>query len=361
MLICISGGEFSGTKELEQYLIKNYHYQTLPQPSALQKNDLNKPESRDDYVLKNWTKDFVYVCNEEAELSSLRVRPYTMHIHLDAPVENRALKFLAGNEKDYAHGLETIISHDRPYNLTRLAREANVLVDTTNAQTEAQYNDLYKKLCEKHELLNPERIRPSWTTYFMKLSDLAAHRSNCMKRRVGCVLVRDNVVVSTGYNGTPRGMTNCNEGGCDRCNKAQGSGANLSTCLCLHAEENAIIEAGRARTVGGSLFCNTCPCLTCSVKIVQSGIKRVVYAQSYHMDASSKKVLTEGGVTVEQYTPPQEVLHQAQNTLPANGSVPQNIEHSHLYNSACKSQVYGSSNGGPVELEQQPQINVLAE
>lgn len=48
----------------------------------------------------------------------------------------------------------------------------------------------------------------------MQLADLAAHRSNCMKRRVGCVIVREKRVISTGYNGTPRGMTNCNEGGC---------------------------------------------------------------------------------------------------------------------------------------------------
>jgi dCMP deaminase len=48
----------------------------------------------------------------------------------------------------------------------------------------------------------------------MQLADLAAHRSNCMKRRVGCVVVREKRVISTGYNGTPRGMTNCNEGGC---------------------------------------------------------------------------------------------------------------------------------------------------
>ena len=64
------------------------------------------------------------------------------------------------------------------------------------------------------DLPNEVRLRPSWDQYFMQLADLAAHRSNCMKRRVGCVLVREKRVVSTGYNGTPRGMRNCNEGGC---------------------------------------------------------------------------------------------------------------------------------------------------
>ena len=64
-------------------------------------------------------------------------------------------------------------------------------------------------------LLDEGRLRPSWDQYFMQLASLAAHRSNCMKRRVGCVLVREKRVVSTGYNGTPRNVQNCNEGGCE--------------------------------------------------------------------------------------------------------------------------------------------------
>lgn len=64
------------------------------------------------------------------------------------------------------------------------------------------------------DLANKQRLRPSWDQYFMQLASLAAQRSNCMKRRVGCVLVREKRVISTGYNGTPRNLRNCNEGGC---------------------------------------------------------------------------------------------------------------------------------------------------
>ena len=63
-------------------------------------------------------------------------------------------------------------------------------------------------------LANEQRLRPHWDQYFMQLASLAAQRSNCMKRRVGCVLVREKRVISTGYNGTPRNLKNCNEGGC---------------------------------------------------------------------------------------------------------------------------------------------------
>ena len=95
--------------------------------------------------------------------------------------------------------------------------------------------DLYVTLIHAN-LLDESRLRPSWDSYFMHLADLAARRSNCMKRRVGCVLVRGGRVISTGYNGTARGVRNCNEGGCSRCNLGEGSGQALASCLCLHAE-----------------------------------------------------------------------------------------------------------------------------
>ncbi|KAF9134532.1 Deoxycytidine monophosphate (dCMP) deaminase, partial [Linnemannia schmuckeri] len=112
------------------------------------------------------------------------------------------------------------------------------------------------------DITNPDLLRPSWDSYFMYLANLAARRSNCMKRRVGCVLVREKRVIATGYNGTPKNLTNCNEGGCSRCNQATPCGKGLDRCLCMHAEENALLEAGRER-VGkeSTIYCNTCPCL----------------------------------------------------------------------------------------------------
>lgn len=119
-------------------------------------------------------------------------------------------------------------------------------------------DDLHKALYALN-LTNEERLRPSWDQYFMRLASLAAQRCNCMKRRVGCVVVREKRVISTGYNGTPRHLRNCNEGGCPRCNGAQhAGGAGLATCLCLHAEENALLEAGRDRIrEGTTLYCDT--------------------------------------------------------------------------------------------------------
>ncbi|KAJ1902334.1 Deoxycytidine monophosphate (dCMP) deaminase [Kickxella alabastrina] len=187
-------------------------------------------------------------------------------------------------------------------NLKRVLASANVSI----ANTFDTLADLYAHL-EHIDLTNPERIRPSWDTYFMLLSELASHRANCMKRKVGCILVKDNQIIATGYNGTPKGITNCNEGGCPRCNDGTPCGVSLDHCLCIHAEENALLEAGRGRVrnaIDVVLYCNTCPCLGCAKKIVQVGVKVVVYSKGYGMDELTLKLFKEAKIVVRQHTPP---------------------------------------------------------
>ena len=89
-----------------------------------------------------------------------------------------------------------------------------------------------------------------------------------MKRAVGAVIVNDHRIVSTGYNGTPFNSKNCNEGGCERCNSNVRSGVGLDQCLCIHAEENSVIEAGRAKSNGGTCYVTTFPCLNCAKTLV---------------------------------------------------------------------------------------------
>ena len=109
-------------------------------------------------------------------------------------------------------------------------------------------------------------VRPGWDKYFVQLAFHVAQRTNCMKRAVGCVLVKDKRIVSTGYNGTVVGMTNCGEGGCERCNTlVQGE---LETCVCIHAEENAVIEAGRKEASGSTAYITTFPCTGCAKKLI---------------------------------------------------------------------------------------------
>jgi dCMP deaminase len=143
--------------------------------------------------------------------------------------------------------------YDPASGIARIADRATIRLINPDGSLEV----LYRKLASL-DLTNLERLRPGWDVYFMQLASLAAKRSNCMKRRVGCVLVRERRVMATGYNGAPRGLKNCNEGGCGRCNSGSAGGTALATCLCIHAEENALLEAGRERIGAGAiLYCDT--------------------------------------------------------------------------------------------------------
>jgi dCMP deaminase len=137
-----------------------------------------------------------------------------------------------------------LASQTHTHSLRSLLESANMTIQNHFSTLPALHTHLASL-----SLSSTHRLRPSWDTYFLSLCTLASLRSNCMKRRVGAVLVRNNRVLSTGYNGTPRGLTNCAEGGCSRCNGGAAGGTALDECLCLHAEENALLECGRERHV----------------------------------------------------------------------------------------------------------------
>ena len=142
------------------------------------------------------------------------------------------------------------------------------------------------------------RNRPSWDEYFMSIARVVASRSNCIKRKVGALIVSDRRIISTGYNGTPRGVLNCNEGGCPRCAGAAESGTRLDECLCSHAEENAITQSAyHGVTVrGAALYTTFSPCLMCTKMIVNAGIAEVVYDAPFAMEELVRSLFREAGV-----------------------------------------------------------------
>jgi len=125
--------------------------------------------------------------------------------------------------------------------------------------------------------------RPTWDEYFMEIAFVVAKRSNCSRRKVAAVVAKDRHILSTGYNGTPRGVKNCFEGGCPRCAGKTPSGKGLDECLCVHAEQNAICQAARygVDISGSTIYITLSPCLTCAKLIINAGIKEVVYAGDY--------------------------------------------------------------------------------
>ncbi len=144
--------------------------------------------------------------------------------------------------------------------------------------------------------------RPGWDEYFMQIARIAALRSNCMKRKVAAVIVKDRRIISTGYNGTPRGVKNCNEGGCPRCNSFADSGTALGDCLCSHAEENAIVQAAYhgISVREATLYTTFSPCLICTKIVINAGIVEVVYNLDYPLNEVARALLAEAGVKMRQ-------------------------------------------------------------
>lgn len=145
-------------------------------------------------------------------------------------------------------------------------------------------------------------MRPGWDEYYLNICAEVARRSSCIKRQIGCVVTVDNRVVSTGYNGTPRGVKNCDEGGCRRCaDKTIPSGTRLDECLCSHAEENAIVQAAYhgVSLRGGTMYTQWSPCNTCAKMIINAGIRIVVYGDAYPQNGLA--LLSAAGGQVEHY------------------------------------------------------------
>jgi dCMP deaminase len=124
--------------------------------------------------------------------------------------------------------------------------------------------------------------RPDKSIYFLLIALAARTRADCLGRRVGAVITREGRVLSTGYNGTPFGMPNCSEGGCHRCSRRDDDrlrGGAYDVCICVHAEQNALLTAARfgQQTLGASLTSTTQPCFGCLKEMLQAGISDVQY------------------------------------------------------------------------------------
>lgn len=146
--------------------------------------------------------------------------------------------------------------------------------------------------------------RPRWDEYFIKIADLTSKRSNCIKRQVGCIIVKDNRILSLGYNGTPQNTKNCYEGGCLRCsNKELTTASNLDLCMCIHAEENALLYVSKNELENSTLYVTLSPCIGCVKKIIQCKIKKVVFIEPYskELDKISQDILLKHNIEIYKY------------------------------------------------------------
>ena len=143
--------------------------------------------------------------------------------------------------------------------------------------------------------------RPSWDAYFMRIATLVATRATCPRRSVGALIVRDKRILATGYNGAPRGLLHCPEGGGQNdwplgCLRA-------GHCIrALHAEQNALLQAAMIGVAceGSTMYVTCQPCNTCAKMIINAGINRVIYEGDYP-DEFSKELFRDAKMEVFRY------------------------------------------------------------
>lgn len=142
--------------------------------------------------------------------------------------------------------------------------------------------------------------RPSLDEYFLEIAFVVGKRATCLRKNVGAVIVRDKRILSTGYNGAPSGMEHCLEIGCIRDLEKIPSGTRQEKCRAVHAEQNAIIQAAihGVSIAGATIYCTHQPCILCAKMIINSNIKKVVYAALYP-DTDSLEFFRDAGVEVE--------------------------------------------------------------
>ncbi len=265
-------------------------------PSVLAEKTLAELKPDRNYVIDS-------IRNPE-EVIALKKRHDFMLLQVDAPRKtrfDRIKKRARENDpqifKEFVEMEEREFTSDNPAAQQLLATEK--LADQVIGNN-STLKVLHEKVRSLFKQLAQTRQRPSWDHYFMDIARMVSRRSNCIKRQVAAVIVKDKRVISTGYNGTPRGVRNCNEGGCPRCNSFGPSGANLDECLCSHAEENSITQSAyHGVTIKeATLYTTFSPCLICTKMIINSGIKEVVFDAHYPLMAVATNLLKEAGVRI---------------------------------------------------------------
>ena len=141
--------------------------------------------------------------------------------------------------------------------------------------------------------------RPSWDDYFISIANMVRQRSTCLRRQVGAIVVKDKRILSTGYNGAPRGMKHCSETGCLREAEDVPAGQRHELCRGIHAEQNAIIQAAAfgVSIRDSTLYCTHFPCVLCAKMIINAGVRKLVVEEPYPDDLS-RRMLDEAGIEV---------------------------------------------------------------
>lgn len=157
--------------------------------------------------------------------------------------------------------------------------------------------DLRKILKTPEALKGVLKDRPDWDSYFMSLAYFISTRSSCSDRMTGAVLVANKTIIATGFNGAPRGVTDClKKNDCIRENRDKSKGKDYHNCYAAHAEVNALANhalMGGSSTLGSTLYSTVYPCTDCARQLINAGISKIFYAERLPNDTGLAPMLFE--------------------------------------------------------------------
>lgn len=148
-------------------------------------------------------------------------------------------------------------------------------------------------------------IRPNWDEYFIKIMEVVGLRGTCGRGRAGCVIVKNNHILTTGYVGAPPKFPDCDEAGhliIKSTSETEPNGELHEHCVrTIHAEQNAIVQAARlgVSIEGATAYVKFEPCPVCARMIIAAGINRVVCQRRYHTGEYTRQMLKEAGVQLD--------------------------------------------------------------
>jgi dCMP deaminase len=223
-----------------------------------------------------------------SEVESLRQLENFFLIAVDAPVEIRYQRAISRKRIENVTNIDEFIEiENREKSLD--SNYQNIVACMEQADFKIENNGELDELKEKVDNIITQiknSVRPSWDEYFLKMAFLVAERSTCLRHHVGAIIIKDRYVLTTGYNGAARNIDDCLKLGCLRNQLNIPSGERHEICRAIHAEQNAIIQAGvhGVNIDDGTLYCTHGPCIICAKMIVNAGIKRVVTCGEYPDD-----------------------------------------------------------------------------
>ena len=275
-------------------------------------NELREKEGRDVLAKKalEQVKDgenyvFTSVRNP-GEVELLRKRNDFLLINVTAPDKVRLQRLISRNRENDPRTLAELKKKEALENtndpnaqqLDKVAKSAKVVIN--NDSTKEKLDEKVHKLVEDW-LYQLKSERPDWDHYFMNIAEQVKSRSTCMSAKKGAIIVKDKMIISTGYNGSPKGIKHCNHGGCKRCTSRHlgrlKSGNYSEPCICCHSEENAIVQAAcnGSSTQNAIMYTTFTPCVSCAKMIINAGIKEVIAKINYPDDVGTA-LLKEAGI-----------------------------------------------------------------